>query len=91
MAEVIITLKIMPESPEVNLKKVFEKVREHVNKFGEIGKVVEEPIAFGLKSLKIFFIAPESKGNPEDELIPLIQKVEGVANSEIIDVRRTLE
>lgn len=91
MAEVIITLKIMPESPEVKLKKVFDKAKQEIKKFGEIGRVKEEPIAFGLKALKIVFVAPEDKGDPGDELIPELESIKGVASSEIIDVKRAVE
>jgi len=90
MAEVIVTLKIMPENPEVDFNKVEEKVKELVSGFGgEVGKVEIEPIAFGLNALKIIFIMDESKGSTES-LEKDVSEVEGVMGVEVVDVRRTL-
>ena len=90
MADVIITIKIMPESPETDLKAITDKTSEIVKGFGgEVGRVTEEPLAFGIKSLNIIFVNDESSGSTE----PLEQKValiEGVKSVEITDVRRAI-
>lgn len=90
MAQVIITLKIMPTSPEVDLKAIEEKTRELVKEFGaEVGKVEEEPVAFGLKALKIIFVSDESKGST-DALEEKISQLEDVKSVEVVDVRRAI-
>ena len=51
MASVIVSLKIMPASPEINLSHVESEARKKIVDFAGEGemKVEQEPIAFGLK------------------------------------------
>jgi len=64
MANVIIGLKVMPESPETNLSDLRKKVKKEIENFGGIvGRVEEEPIGFGLVSLIFTFNLPEEKSN----------------------------
>lgn len=90
MANVVITLKIMPESTQVSLKWVAEKASKLISESGgSVGKTEEEPIAFGLKALKIYFVYDESKGstqNMEDK----ISEIPGISSVEVIDVRRAI-
>ena len=92
MAQVIITFKIMPETPEVDLEAVQKLAEEKINAFvGEVAekKVEIEPIAFGLKALKITFVSDEAKGGTED-IEEAIAGFDGVQSCEVIDVRRAL-
>ena len=91
MAQAIVTLKIMPESPEVSLDDLETKAKEKITSFaGETETKTEiEPVAFGLKALKIIFVMDESKGST-DALEAEIGKIEGVQSVECIDVRRTI-
>jgi len=52
-------------------------------------KSEQEPIAFGLKALKITFVSDESKGST-DALEENIKKIAGVNSVEVIDVRRAI-
>lgn len=90
MADVIITMKIMPESPDVDLDGIKKKADNEIKSFGgEIGKVEKEPIAFGLTALNLIFVADESKGSTE-QLEENVSKIEGVSSVKITDVRRAL-
>jgi len=90
MAQVVVTLKIMPQSPEVDLKFVEVEATREVKTFrGTVGKVQIEPIAFGLKAIKLFFVMDESIGSTE-ELENTISKIEGVQSVEVTDVRRAI-
>ena len=91
MANVIITLKIMPESLEVDLNKAKGAILDHIKEFAGKGetKVDEEPIAFGLKALKIIFVMDESLGSTES-LEETIKSVSGVQSVEVTDVRRAI-
>ena len=90
MAEVIITLKIMPSSPDVNLEEVYEKVNKLIAEFGgEVGKKEEEPVAFGLNALKIFFVMNEDKGRT-DSLEEQITHIDTVNSVDVVDVRRAI-
>ena len=91
MANVIITLKIMPVSTMIDLDKLAALVEKEVHSFtgnGEI-KIIQEPIAFGLKALKVMFLSPEEKGTT-DKLENKIKGIKGVNSVECIDVRRAI-
>lgn len=90
MAQVVITIKVMPSGINVNLNNLKKKVKEKIEKFGgEIGNVEEEPIAFGLKALKIIFILDEKKGGT-DKLEESINTLKDVNSVEVTDVRRAI-
>ncbi len=91
MANAIVTLNIMPENPEVNLDDVKEKVKKEITEFAGEGEMREEiePVAFGLKALKITFVMDESKGSPEP-VEEAIEKIDGVNSVEVVDVRRAI-
>ena len=81
----------MPESPEVDLSKVIEDAKKKIAEFageGEV-KVEEEPIAFGLKAVKIIFVMDEAKG-ATDPLEEQIKEIDGVNSVEVVDVRRAV-
>jgi len=90
MAQVIISMKIMPKSPEVDLGKVEETAKKEIIKAvgeGEI-KASVNPVAFGLKSLDLMFVMNENdKLDPLEEVIGTIEDVNSV---EITDVRRAI-
>ena len=91
MTNVIVTFKIMPESPEVDLKKISEEAKSKINDFAGAGdmKIEEQPVAFGLKSLNIIFVMDESKGSTEP-LEETISEIKGVQSVETTDVRRAI-
>ncbi|MFT4250205.1 MAG: elongation factor 1-beta [Candidatus Woesearchaeota archaeon] len=91
MAKAIITLKIMPESPDVDLAVLQEKALTLIATFSgnDETKVTTEPVAFGLKSLNIIFVMDESKGSA-DVLEEEIESLEGVMSCETTDVRRAI-
>jgi elongation factor 1-beta len=91
MANVVVTLKVMPESPETDLDGIEEQVKEKI--MGFAGKVAikseREPLAFGLNALNVIFVMDESLGSP-DSLVEEIGKIEGVNSVEVSDVRRAI-
>lgn len=88
MAQVVITFKIMPESPETDLVAVEKKVKEAIVAFGGyVASVTVEPVAFGLKAVKIVFSSDENKGGT-DVLEEQITGFSGVESCTVIDVRR---
>ena len=90
MTQVVISLKIMPENPEINLEIIKKEVKEIViNKAGK-GDMKTEivPVAFGLNSLNVIFVMDES--NKLDPIEDSIKEVEGVNSVEVIDVRRAI-
>ena len=91
MANVIVTIKIMPSSPETDLKKLEREAKKLITEFAGEGetKTEIEPIAFGLKAIKILFVMDEKKGSP-DPVADKIKELEGVNSAEIVDVRRAI-
>ena len=88
MANVIVDLKVMPESPEVSLSKLKEEVKKKIESFGGIvGRIEEEPIGFGLSALIFTFNSPESKSNL-DPLEEAVKKIDGVSSAEVVSITR---
>jgi elongation factor 1-beta len=89
-AHVVVTITINPESPEIDLTALEATAKQEITNFGgDVGKIEQEPIGFGLKAIKLIFIMDESKGSP-DELEQKLAKLAGVASARVTDVRRTI-
>jgi len=91
MAQVIVTLRIMPESPSTNLEAIEAQAKEKIEAFaGKTEyKTVIEPVAFGLKSLNLTFVMSEEKGSTE-ELEKDIASIPELNSVEVTDVRRAI-
>jgi elongation factor 1-beta len=84
-----ITMKVMPESVDVDFGAIKKKSEAIVRAtYGEVREIKfeEEPIAFGLKALKIIFIVEETLGS--DIMIEKLSPLEGVASVECIGFQR---
>ena len=81
MGLVAIELKIMPADQDVD----FEKVKADIAKLVKVQDSQIEPLAFGLKALKIVITA-EDKGGGTDKLEAAIRKIHGVGEVEVIAV-----
>ena len=55
MGKAVITFKIMPTSPEVDLEPIKQEAQKIARDAGAIGEmqVKEDPIAFGLKAVLV--------------------------------------
>ena len=91
MAQVVVTLKVMPESPDTDLGKIEAQAKAKIIAFSHSKdiRMSQEPIAFGLKALKIIFVMDESKGST-DSLEEQIKTIESVNSVEAVDVRRAI-
>ena len=91
MAQVVVTLKIMPKSPEVDLNNIETQAKAKIIDFSQSKemKIEQEPIAFGLTALKIIFLMDENKGSI-DPLEESIKTISGVNSVEAVDVRRAI-
>jgi len=87
MAVVAIKIKVMPESLDVSLPDLQDKIKEKVTKSGAMNvSFTEENVAFGLKALVVQLAWPEEKdtGSLETDL----SEMEGVSSAQIVDYRR---
>ena len=91
MANVVVTLRIMPNNPNIDLSKLESHAKNEIIKFynSKEFKTSIEPIAFGLNALNILFVMDESKGSTE-ELEKKISQIDGVESVEVTDVRRAI-
>jgi translation elongation factor aEF-1 beta len=91
MATVGVIIKVTPGSPDADFDKISEECSKLIKAFAETERVdiKIEPLAFGLKEIKLLFLMEEEKGDLEP-LEDQMKKIEGVQNAETIDVRRTI-
>lgn len=84
VGDVVIILKIMPESPEVDLGVLEGAIRGAV----PVQDLVVEPIGFGLSALKLAVVVPDSEGAP-DKVEESLRGLEGVGSAEIVSLTLT--
>lgn len=89
MSDVAATLKVMPESPEVDLEELKTSIKEAIPEDAELHEITEEPIAFGLVALNVVFIVEDGEGGT-DPTEQAISALDTVASTEMTDVRRLL-
>ncbi len=85
MGSVAVIMKVMPESPEVDLEQLKKALRERLP---GIQDIKEEPIGFGLKAIKFVAIVNDA-GGETDALEKTIGAIPGVERAEIIEVTLT--
>lgn len=90
MASVIITLKIMQESPDVHLAELQKHAEEAVKKHNaRVMKVEIQPVAFGLKAILLTFARDEALGDTEP-IEQDVAKLKGVASVQVTHASRAL-
>lgn len=87
MAQVVVSIKILPEDIIIGVDKIKEEIRNSLPKNVQVYKFMEEPIAYGLVALIAHIIIPEEEGQLE-KVENILTKVKGVGQIEVIMVRR---
>ena len=85
LTDVIMTFKIMPKDPSVDLDGMETEIKSKLN----VTSIDREPVAFGLNSLKVVANVPETDGaadKAEDDL----NAIEGVGGVEVISMTRDM-
>jgi elongation factor 1-beta len=85
MGSVAVIVRVMPESPEVNLTELKKALKQ---KLPGIQDVQEEPIGFGLKAIKLAAVVNDA-GGETDAIEQLLNEIPGVERAEIIEVTLT--
>ena len=74
----------MPESVDVSLEEIKAELKK-MPIMGQIKDMKEEPVAFGLKALKVLTILPD-EGGLTDKIEDAVRKVKGVQSAETVGV-----
>ena len=88
MARVAVVLKVYPESPETSLEELVSRIEEKLPEDYKLEGKGEEPIAFGLKALKLVISVPEESEGGTETLETLISSIDGVSEVEVEVVQR---
>ena len=89
MGEVLTTMKIMPDSPEIDLQGIKDAIQNSMPEGAEIHEISEEPIAFGLVAVILQFITEDGEGGSES-VEEMVSGIDGVASFEITGVGRLM-
>ena len=87
MSDVAGILKVMPESPDVDLEALKTSIQGAVGE--EEFERIEEPIGFGLVALNVTIVVDDGEGGTEPAE-KAIADLDGVASVEVTDVRRLM-
>jgi len=82
VAKVIVKLKVMPESIDIDLNGVKKEIEKIKMEEVEIKGINVTPIAFGLKALSIIALMPDKEGIC-DKFVDEIKKINGVQTVEV--------
>jgi len=80
MGDVVIIVKVMPESPEIDLEALKAQIKE---KYPGTQDMQIEPIGFGLSSLKVAIVIPDGEAGAADEAEAILAAFDGVQSAEI--------
>ncbi|MDD1715740.1 MAG: elongation factor 1-beta [Methanolinea sp.] len=85
MGSVALIVKVMPESPEVDLQALKSAIMQ---KLPSVKDIQEDPIGFGLKALKVVAVVNDAAGE-SDSVETAIQSLPGVERAEIVELTLT--
>lgn len=85
MGDVSVTYQIMPESVNVDLKKLQEKIRERMPENVRIMGFQVKPVAFGLQVLLMNVIMPDEEGGA-DKVQDILEALEEVNTVDVVDL-----
>ena len=81
------TLRVMPEDVEIDLDDLLERIKNAIPEGTDLGATETQPVAFGLKALRMNLSRDESLGGTDD-IEAAINAVEGVSQVEVERVSR---
>ena len=86
MSDVAAILKVMPESPEIDLEALKETIKNTIDA-DSFERIEEEPIGFGLIALNVTIVVDDGEGGtePAEEALAALDEIQSV---EVTDVRR---
>ncbi len=88
MGEVLAIFKIYPKDINIDLNKIIDELKKALPENIKIARTEEEPIAFGLKVLKVAMIMPEDLEGGTSTIEDTILKLPQVSQVEVEYVTR---
>jgi len=88
MAKVLVVIKILPTDIDIDLEQLVSKIKSSLPNIYDFKTYEIEPVAFGLKALRLFILMPEDIEGGTESLENIIQSVEGVSQLEVETVHR---
>ena len=85
MGDVMVQLRILPESVDINLDALKNDIKNAIDKLCNINEIKEEEIGFGLSALMFSVIVPDEEGKI-DLVENAISSVKGVSQVDTRDV-----
>lgn len=87
MAEVLVTIKIMPKDTDVDMGVLTSRIGKLDGV--KLNTVQEEPIAFGLVALVASYVVEDKEGGTEN-LENSLREIDDIASAEVTEVTRLL-
>jgi len=89
MGEVIALIRMMPDGVinDTEIQTIMDSVKQVVKKPVRLGRVEVKNIAFGLRSVDVTVVVPDSEGGL-DPIVEVLSKIKKIENVEVVDVGR---
>jgi elongation factor 1-beta len=91
MARVAVVLKVYPEDINIDLEELRREIERRLPQDYSLKAWDEEPIAFGLKALRLLITMPEEIEGGTEPLEQIISQVPGVSQVEVELIQRIFE
>lgn len=91
MAKVAVIMRILPEDISTSIEQLVNEIKSKLPEQYSLKAWDEEPIAFGLKALRVLITMPEETEGGTEPLEQLISQIPGVGQVEVEMVHRVLE
>jgi elongation factor 1-beta len=91
MARVAVVLKVYPEDVNIDLEELRREIERRLPQDYSLKAWDEEPIAFGLKALRLLITMPEEIEGGTEPLEQIISQVPGVSQVEVEMIQRVFE
>lgn len=88
MAKVAVLLRVFPEDVTTDLENLVNEIKKRLPSEYALELWDTEPIAFGLKALRLLILMPENAEGGTEPLEELISQVPGVSQVEVVMVHR---
>lgn len=91
MAKVAVFVSVTPSSVDVDLNELLNRIKGSLPEGYQVLNSAEEPIAFGLKALKLVISMPEDTEGGTDTLEEVLRSIPDVEDVEVEGVTRMSE